>query len=102
MGNSDSKPIPIVLDGWSLLESEVNFWGHHNYIFYDKVGEENLNILIDPRKAGNYRVTVSSSNDNYLVKTTMTGGIDMIKQFLQKRYGKACPSDQMEQIPLDV
>ena len=101
MGNAETKPLSIYLDGWTLQKSDIGFWGEHNFIFYDKQDSQTLNVVIDPRKNGNYRVTVSNSNDNFLVKTTMTGSLDMVQQFLQKRYGKSCPSQDMEEIPID-
>ncbi len=102
MGNSDSKPLTIHIDGWTLLESKLGYWGDNRYIFYDKQDEENLNVVVDPRKNGNYRVTVTSSKDNFLVNTSMTGSLNMVHQFLQKRYGKPCPTHSMEEVPINV
>ena len=102
MGSAETKPISIHLDGWDLLESKVGFWGDYKYVFYDKVGKETLIILIDPRRGANYRVTVTSSSDNYMVRTITTGSIDMIRQFIQKRYGKFSLTEDMEEIPLDI
>lgn len=102
MGNSDSKPITIHIDGWTLLESKVGYWGDNKYIFFDKNNKERLNVIVDPKRNANYRVIITSSIDNFLVTTTMTGDLNMVRQFLQKRYGKPCPTHSMEEIEIDV
>lgn len=102
MGTTDSKPIAIHIDGWTLLESKLGYWGDSRYIFYDSEAEENLSVVLDPRKNANYRVTITSSKDNFLVNTSMTGDLNMVRQFLQKRYGKVCPTHKMEEVPIDV
>jgi hypothetical protein len=102
MGNADSKTLPIHMDGWTLLDSKIGYWGDNKFFFYDKEGEENLNVVVDLRRNENYRVTITSSKDNFLVNTSMTGSLDMVQQFLQKRYGKPCPSQKMEEVMIDV
>ena len=87
MGAGDSKPISISVDGWSLLEGKVGFWGDNNYILLDKNNGQTMKIKLEPRRNDNFQVTVSGSKDNFLVKTTMTGTLEMVCQFLQKRYG---------------